>query len=500
MKYIPVLVILPLVSAFLAPAAGLINKKFGRFFNILIYAAGLFLSLVFLPQGFKGGYTVIIGGWRPPFGINLYYSAVSALGFVVIYFLALFIHISDLSEKRNSYYNLLFSMFVFSSLGMVATGDLFNLFIFLEIGSVAVIALGSFVSERAGTRGAVKYMIPSNMVAMFMLIGIALIYSSLGTLNIAHISTSPVLNGPYALVIGLAIFTALLFEAELFPFNTWVPDMYKGAASTFSGALSGIGGFAAALVLGRIFLTMMGPDSSFKLANNSLAMIVMVAGIISLLLGELSALKERDVKKVLAFSSVGQMGLVAIAFASKSELAVTAGIILLLNHSIAKPLMLITAGFFVKTSGESRWDKMRGIARMYPMMGVVFIVSALSLMGMPFFMGFWGKIELVKSLIGGQILSKIALGAILFSVIVEGAYFVRMSHAFFEQPEDREYKRAGRVHIIIPVLVLVAIVIVLGLYPNYLQSFAGRVSSDLLDSATYINNILHTVSSAGVGL
>ncbi len=500
MKYIPILVILPLFSAFLAPAAGLINKRFGRYFNLLIYAGGLIFSFMVLPDGLIGGHSIIIGGWRPPFGINLYFGPVSGIGFVVIYFLAFLIHLSDLTEARSNYYNLLFSMFVFSSLGMVVTGDLFNLFIFLEIGSVAVVALASSVSERAGTRGSVKYMVPSNLVAMFMLIGIALIYSTLGTLNIAHITSGSALNAPYALVIGLAIFTALFFESELFPFNTWVPDVYKGAASSFSGALSGIGGFAAAVVLGRIFLTMMGPESSFKSANASLSAIVMIVGIASLLVGELSALKEKDLKKVLAFSSIGQMGLVAIAFSTQNALAVTAGIILLLNHSIAKPIMLVTSGLFIKSTGKTKWCDMRGVARLYPMIGVIFIVSALSLMGMPFFMGFWGKLELVKSLIDGNLLSKVALGAILFSVIIEGTYFVRLSHAFFEQPEGDKFKAISKLQVLVPALIMIAAIVVFGLYPNYLHSLTGKISQDLLDSAAYINNILHTVSSAGVGL
>jgi len=500
-KYVPILLILPLVSAFLAPALGIVNKKFGRFFNPILYGLGIFFGILLFINEYPESHLIVIGGWRPPFGINLYISPLSYIGIIGIYLLAFFIHIADIENPRSSYYNLLFALFVFSSLGVVLTGDIFNLFIFLEIGSVAVIALSSAVSERAGTRAAVKYMVPSNLVAMFMLIGIALLYSSLGTLNIAHITASQSLNGAIALVIGLSIFTSLFFEAELFPFNTWVPDVYKGSASTFSAALSGIGGLASALVLGRLFLTMMGPESSFKLASNQLSSILYIVATASILIGEFSALKERDVKKVLAFSSVGQMGLVALAFATRNPLAVSAGIILLVNHSFAKPLLMIVAGFFVKTTNETRWDDMRGVARQYPMMGVLFIIAALSLMGMPFFMGFWGKIELVKSLLDGGVLAWVGFGAILISVIVEGAYFVRMSHAFFEQPtEDIKIAKMGKMSIIIPICVLVTVIIILGIFPSIMQGFANHISSDLLNSNGYINNIIQSVSSAGVEL
>jgi len=135
------------------------------------------------------------------------------------------------------------------------------------------------------------------------------------------------------------------------------------------------------------------------------------------------------------------------------------------------------------------------------MMGVLFIIAALSLMGIPFFMGFWGKIELVNSLLDGGVLAWVGFGAILISVIVEGAYFVRMSHAFFEQPtEDIKIAKMGKVSIIIPICVLVTVIIILGIFPSIMQGFANHISSDLLNSNGYINNIIQSVSSAGVEL
>ena len=208
--------ILPLFSAFLAPLAGLVRPKHGTILNLLIYAAGAVMGIVLLTN-LQGSSALILGGWRPPFGINLYLSPVS-LGFgIVVYILALLLHVYDLGKGRSGRYNLLFSLFVFASLGMMQTGDLFNLFIFIEIGSIALIALVPSTHIRSGSRGALKYLVPSGLLSMFMLASIALLYSSLGTLNIAHVAQSGALNSALALLLGVGMLLMLFFESELFP-------------------------------------------------------------------------------------------------------------------------------------------------------------------------------------------------------------------------------------------------------------------------------------------
>jgi formate hydrogenlyase subunit 3/multisubunit Na+/H+ antiporter MnhD subunit len=546
--------VLPLVSAFLAPIGGLVRKRFGTWLNILIYAAGCTLGVLLVNQPAS---VVVLGGWEPPFGINLYAGPLGASFGTLIYALALFIHIADLDKGRPAAYNLLFSLFVFSSVGMLLTGDLFNLFIFVEIGSIAVIALGSAASMKAGSRGALKYLVPSGLLSMIMLAGIALIYAALGTLNIAHIAAGGALNGPLALLAGTAVIAMFLFETELFPFNSWVPDLYKGSASTLAAAISGIGGIAGAGALGRVFLTMMGPGSSFQLAWQQLSSVLFWVAAISIVIGELAALKERDLKKVLGFSTVGQLGIVVLALSTGVRGVVFAGLFLLVNHSLVKPMMLMSAGFLIGATGRSRWDDMSGAGRRFPLAVSLFITGGLALMGMPLFAGFWGKMVLLRGLFqtafgtvpvsaeagaagagtAGAALSSLfgyaGAGVVLFSVIIEGIYLLRIGHSLFEsgeetaaQPEQGRMaagRQAGASRqtaspryaqltperfapapprrsaalALGPGLLLVLGAVILGLVPSLAAPLLQNVAADLMDTAGYISRVLPTLLSGG---
>ena len=492
--------VLPLFSAFLAPLAGLVRPKHGTILNMLIYAAGAVIGLV-LMSNIPGSSSVVLGGWRPPFGINLYLSPLS-LGFgILVYIIALLIHVYDLGKGRSWRYNLLFSLFVFASLGMMQTGDLFNLFIFIEIESIAVIALVVAVSIRSGSRGALKYLIPSGLLSMLMLACIALLYSSLGTLNIAHIASSGVLNEALAMLLGFGLLLMLFFESELFPFNSWVPDVYKGAASSFSAAVAGIGSVAGALVLGRLFLTMMWGGTSFQLAKGNLQIAVFIVASSSIILGELAALRERDMKKVLGFSSVGQMGIVVLAFALGGREVVYAGLLLLINHTLVKPMLLMLTGFFIGVTGKAKWDEMSGVGRRHPLYAALFVVGGLSLMGMPLFAGFWGKLALLRALFtGASTLAIIAATIVLVSVIMEGIYFLRIGHSLFEREDHGDsaglFEKASlknAVLTLIPVLVLALLTVLIGVLPALLHNFLGEAAEDMVNTTRYVESILSTV-------
>jgi len=509
--YAILFLILPLFSAFLAPVGSLVRTKFGNILNILIYAAGIVVGVSILREMDNGGLNIVLGGWRAPFGISLYLSTLSVGFGLVIYLLAICIHVSELGKGRSGRYNLLFSLFVFASLGMIQTGDLFNLFIFIEIGSIAVIALTPATNERAGTRGALKYLVPSGLLSMLMLASIALLYSSLGTLNIAHIASSEPLNGALGLVLGVGMLAVFFFETELFPFNSWVPDVYRGASSSFAAAIAGIGGLSGAVALGRMFLTMMGELTSFQFAHSSLLLVVFMVAVASILVGEIAALRERDLKRVLAFSSVGQMGIVALTFSVGGMNGLYAGLFLLLNHSIVKPMLLIIAGFFVGVTKKATWDEMNGVGRQYPLFGALFILGGLSLVGMPIFAGFWAKLILLKALFDGMsLLAGIGAGVVLLSIIIEGVYFLRIGHCLFERDEENdkgerpvEIGRAparDAVFAFIPVIVLALLTVVLGLRPGLVSTFLKSASSDLLHTTGYIQNILVTLSTVGGGL
>jgi formate hydrogenlyase subunit 3/multisubunit Na+/H+ antiporter MnhD subunit len=341
-----------------------------------------------------------------------------------------------------------------------------------------------------------------------MLASIALLYSSLGTLNIADIASKPPLNGALGLVLGVGVLGVVFFEAELFPFNSWVPDVYKGAPTSFSAAVAGIGGLAGAAVLGRLFLTMMGDSTTFAFARGRLAGVVFAVAAASMVIGEIAALRERDIKKLLAFSSVGQMGMAVLAFTVGGDAGIFAGLFLLLNHTLVKPMLLMLAGFFIRKTGSSRWDEMGGAARRNPLQGALFVLGGLSLMGMPVFGGFWGKLTLLKSLFDRpSTLPMVGAALLLFSTVIEGIYFLRIGHSLFEsdtavqdRPPKGRRERADAALTLAPAFILALFTLLLGVQPGLVSGVLQSAAADLTDSARYIRNVLFTISKLGGGL
>ena len=200
------------------------------------------------------------------------------------------------------------------------------------------------------------------------------------------------------------------------------------------------------------------------------------------------------------------MGIVVLAFALGGSESVYAGIFLLLNHSIVKPMLLMLAGFFIAVTGRAKWDEMSGAGRQHPLFAALFVLGGLSLMGMPIFAGFWGKLALLKSLFTGASTLGIA-GAVvvLISVVLEGVYFIRIGHTLFERDSEADagltrgvaFEKAvsrDAVLTLIPVLVLALITLFVGILPGILHGFLSRAAEDLVGTSYYIERILATVA------
>ncbi len=511
-----ILLLFPLGAAFLIPLGLLASKKFGRLLTALFYAAGAAYGVFLLPKLFSGPVSVIVGNWQPPFGINLFFSPLTVGVAVCIYVFAFFIVLYDFQNTtpKRGQYNLLYALLVFSALGMVLTGDLFNLFVFLEIGGIASFAcIGAgadavqeaeektVTSEgplRAGiaAKGSLKYLIQAQLVSLLMLGGIAFVYSAVGALNIAFMARFDVLKPAFAFFTALLILLPILLEVKLFPFNTWVSDAYNGAEASFAGSLSSVVALAGSFVLMRLFLIMMNTEGIFGAVTHQLSTLLIVLGGISVVIGEIAALKEKNVKKVLAFSSVGQMGMVVVGIGIARAVSIEGAILLVVSHSGAKLLLFFVTGFFIRISGELEWKKMRGIARRLPIAGVLFIVGAMALMGIPMFAGFWGKLSVLKGALEAGGAAIMGFTAILIGTVIEGIYFMRIGHGFFEKPRDvkEEPFPTARytVSFLVPAIILALALIVIGVYPQIIEPWLSAGTLEFTRPDLYIDAVLPT--------
>lgn len=502
-----ILLLFPVGAAFLIPLGLIISKQFGRLLGLVSYAAGALYGILLLPGVFSGPVSIIIGNWRPPFGINLFLSPLTLGIAVLIYVLAFFVIVFDLQNtkaKKGQYY-LLYSLMVFSALGMVLTGDLFNLFVFLEIGGIASFAcIGAGEGDDAAIsgKGGLKYLIQAQLTSLLMLGGIALVYSAVGALNIAFIARFDFLKPAFAFFTALLIMLPILLEVKLFPFNTWVADAYNGAETSFSGSLSSILALAGGVVLMRLFLTMMNPGSIFGAATGRISTFLVIIGGLTVVMGELAALKETNLKKVLAFSSVGQMGMVVAGIGIAGAISIRGALLLIVSHSGAKLLLFLVAGLFIRATGKKTWRNMRGIARRLPIAGVLFIIGAMALMGIPMFAGFWGKLSVLKGALDAGGTAIAGFIAILIGTVIEGIYFMRIGHGFFENPKSDQngaqdkagpYPRAGySVSFLVPAILLALALLFVGVYPQIIEPWLSAAAEELSEPAGYIETVLGT--------
>ena len=482
----PVLMLaIPLGVAFSIPILGRLSAALVKGLTLLVLAGGTVMATWLLTGLGDAPLMIIMGGWAPPFGIHLHFDHLSLLFALVTSFLSLgaaWFQMAQGADKPPAFYMVLLLWYV-GVLGILFTGDLFNLFVFIEIAGISSYALVASGNGRVGVRGAAKLLVLGTVASVLYLVGVALIYRSLGTLNIAAIASEfHSIKPAVAAFAGLCLLAPLLFEAKIFPFNAWVPDAYRGAPSAVGALLSGGMALAGVYALLRINGTMLVSGQGLVLSQA-----LFVLGVITVVVGELSALASDDAKKLLGFSSAGQMGLVLIAFSLGTEAAIYGGLFIAISHGLVKLLLFMVVGVLVSSTKTSRWKEWTGMGRRNPMLGVAFIIGSLGIIGVPFFSGFWGKFAVVGEAARAGEFYLIGIYVILGATVVEAAYFFRLAHRLFESSE-RETKPVsyglafGSVALISAILILL-----LGVWPGLLDKTLAKIPGQL--GPAYISSV-----------
>jgi formate hydrogenlyase subunit 3/multisubunit Na+/H+ antiporter MnhD subunit len=254
---------------------------------------------------------------------------------------------------------------------------------------------------------------------------------------------------------------------------------------------------AAGGALARLLLTLMGDASVFGAAAPRLRLMVVVLGSATILVGELAAFREEHLKRMLGFSSIAQMGMVAAGIALASEDTVRGALLLLANHAAVKAMLFVIAGSFIGTAGSGSWRLMAGLGRSRPLAGALFAAGALALIGLPPFAGFWGKLGLLRGAFALGAWGYVAAVAVLLATVLEGVYTLRVAHRLFEPAgagkdvEARPRAAIGRrATLLAPALVLAAAVVAVGVAPRLLEPWLASAAAELLDPAGYAALIL----------
>ncbi|MEW8279496.1 MAG: proton-conducting transporter membrane subunit [Candidatus Thiodiazotropha sp.] len=414
---------LPLLGAFLLPVLMRSSVAIALWSGPAILVYGCWTVAELWLSGFAQPLSIAIGGFAPPLGINLYFKSNALLYAFYVHLLWLDYWPFKMDQDIALLHSLML-LLVAASTGLALSGDLFNLYVFYELAAVATFGLASASGSGAAYVATLRYLILSGIGSVLTLFGIALIYSQTGTLNLAHLAQlAPAqLNNSLGLTAFLAILIGIGVKAELFPVNTWVPEIYATASTRLSAFLAGLLSKLALLIILRLLLLIFHQPEA--------AQVILILGILGVISGELAAWRAKEMKRMLAFSSIGQLGMIFIAMALPDGKGMLAVLALALHHLIIKSGL-----FMLAEDWGGALERLRGSAKASPLGAVLFVLFSLSLVGMPPLPGFWAKFVLITEL-AAQVepLYLLGLTVFLLATVVEASYLFRIAATLYGNP------------------------------------------------------------------
>ena len=485
----PVLLIaVPLGLAFAIPLFALFWKAAAKYIPPVALAFNLVISLLLLPKVLENPVIVSIGDWQPPFCINLVAGPVGVLFSAIIALVGLLVSIYALDyikEGPTEKYHMLYLLLLTGATGVVLTGDIFNLFVFFEILCISSYALVAYLRERSGIESAVKYLIQGAVGSSLLLIGIGLLYGQFGTLNMADIAEKIASASPISLFVPMVlIITGLGVEAAIFPLNAWLPDAHSSAPSSISAILSGIAIEVGLYAVARVIFTIFGAQSFLPF--------LALLGILTLLVGEMCAFSQNNIKRMLAYSSIGQIGLILFALAIATSYGVTGGLFQLVSHALSKALLFLTAGYMIYRAGSMEISSLEGVGKKMPLTCLAFTIGAFSLVGLPPFIGFPSKFLVVQAALATQeAIFFVLIGLALLGTVIEAAYFFRVVQVlYFKGQRPNPGRKEAPIIALVPMFILTILIIVIGIYPRLITGVLNSAASELLNRVEYIRSVL----------
>ena len=426
-------VVLPLLAAFLLQPLARVARPAALLLGPATLAVSAYLLLRLWLDFGAMPYTVAIGGYAPPLGIVFYVDKLALLFATAVPVLTLLFWSRGEDDPDPVRRDAVMLLLAAAATGLALSGDLFNIYVFYELTAVASFGLATLRATGAAYIATARYLLLSALGSVLALVGIAVLYLDTGTLNLAQLAelAPSTLTGPT----GLAAFALLLIgfgvKAELFPVNTWVPEVYATAPARIGALLAGLVSKLAVLVVVRLLVLVFDGTAATQL--------LLALGALGFITGELAAWRARDFRRLLAYSSIGQLGLVLMAFSLSGTAGVLAGLALALHHLVIK-----SALFALATRWGGALTALTGAARSAPIAAGLVVLFALSLVGVPPLPGFWAKLLVLLGLAEqGTTLALSALALILIGTAVEASYLFRLVIRLYARPDAAEVASAG---------------------------------------------------------
>ncbi|MEL6298958.1 MAG: monovalent cation/H+ antiporter subunit D family protein [Pseudomonadota bacterium] len=453
--------------------------------------AVLAVLLVFKVQE-VGTISYALGGWAPPIGIEYRVDMVNAfvlmivggIGAVIMLF-ALDTVPQDVSPRLQPWFYAIYLLCLCGLLGMAVTGDAFNIFVFMEISSLATYVMIAMGRDRRALLAAYQYLIMGTIGATLYVLGIGLLYTVTGTLNLADIAgriEGAYAEYPRAVVAALAfVLVGISLKLALFPLHVWLPNAYTFAPPFATVFLAATATKVAVYILVRMYFGVFGP--AISVATLPVTQAIMLLALVAMFAASLIAFYENRVERMLAYSSVAQVGYIMLGIALANETGLTGGIVHIFNHAISKALLFVAIGAVVFRLGHTRINELAGIGRRMPITMAAFVVGGLSIIGVPGTAGFISKWNLALGAVqnGTPFIVFLIMASSIIAVLYMGRF---IEIAYFRTPTgDCESARDPGPLIMAPMLVLAAAVIYFGFDTTYSADLARDAARVLLGTA-----------------
>ena len=434
-----------------------------------------------------------LGGWGPPFGIEYRIDAANALMLVLIsgiatvmmpYALRSLKH--HVSEKHHTLVYATFLLTMVGLMGVCITGDAFNIFVFLEISSLstyALVAMGAERDRRALT-AAYDYLIMGTIGATFFVIGIGLLYMTTGTLNLGDIADriqgqgdNRTVQAAFAfIVVGMGL------KVAIYPLHHWLPNAYTHAPTAITVFLAATATKAAIYVLLRFVFSVFVP--AFEFVTHTLTWIFIPFALLAMFAASFVAIFQNNFKRMLAYSSIAQIGYMLLGISLLTTTGVSATIVHLFNHGITKAALFMGVGLLLLHSKTSFYDQIAGFGRRMPITGFAIVIAGLSLIGVPGTAGFVSKFQLVQAAFELDMWWLAIL--ILLSSLLAIAYVWRVVETLYlaEGPNDRMEEP---LIMVIPAIILAAACIYFGIDTTYTLGVANTAAEVLVSGPFSLN-------------
>lgn len=439
----------------------------------------------------QGIQTLHVGGWTAPFGITLVADMLSALlvfTTLIVVLACLLYTFDSISEEHESHYVYPFILFLVCGVnGSFLTGDIFNLFVFFEVMLIASYVLLTLGSTRTQLRESIKYVLINMVSSTLFVIAIAYLYGVTGTLNMAHLSERVALAGQDGLLTTVSLLFLVIFgiKAALFLY-IWLPGSYSAAppaiAAIFAALLTKVGIYAILRVFTLIFYHE--PQVTHT--------VMMVLGALTMIFGALGAVAHWGIRKILAYNVIVSVGFIVFAIGVASGNSLSGALYYLLHDMIAKALIFILGGAIISIAGTDHLRDINGLIRYRPMLGWLFLLSALALAGIPPLSGFVGKVMILKSGVESGYLAMAAVGLLSSLLVLYSVMKVFMQSFWGETLLSEGEAQATGKGALLPGSILAALIIGLGLGADWVLPYIDIAVDTMMNPVRYINAVLIT--------